>query len=75
MHMPIYEYLCVDCNNKFEKLQTLSSPPVGECPKCGGNVNKVFSVPSLKFNGAGFYKTDYAPSSSDPVPPPKPDGG
>lgn len=73
--MPIYEYLCDVCDYKFEKLQALSAAPVSECPKCKGSVKKVFSVPSLKFNGSGFYKTDYANPKPDSVPSPKPDGG
>jgi putative FmdB family regulatory protein len=34
--MPIYEYRCQDCGNKFEKLLRRSSEADGlECPSCG----------------------------------------
>jgi len=35
--MPIYEYLCKDCRNLFEKILTLAEydrEPIA-CPKCG----------------------------------------
>ena len=34
--MPIYEYRCEDCGNKFEKLvrRTADVPEI-ECPSCG----------------------------------------
>ena len=34
--MPIYEYRCDDCGNKFEKLvRRASDVPELECPSCG----------------------------------------
>jgi len=34
--MPIYEYRCEDCGNKFEKLvRRASDVPEIECPSCG----------------------------------------
>jgi putative FmdB family regulatory protein len=36
--MPIYEYLCQDCGNKFEKLVRRESDiPELACPSCGKN--------------------------------------
>lgn len=34
--MPIYEYLCNDCGNEFEKLMGFSDPKADspECPGC-----------------------------------------
>ena len=32
--MPIYEYRCEDCGNRFEKLVRGVNPQV-ECPSCG----------------------------------------
>ena len=32
--MPIYEYACRECTNRFDLLRTLSDPPP-ECPECG----------------------------------------
>jgi len=36
--MPIYEYLCTDCNHLFQKLQAVSAGSEGiRCPKCDGS--------------------------------------
>jgi len=33
--MPIYEYVCSECNKKFEKMRPLSeSDQPAECPEC-----------------------------------------
>jgi putative FmdB family regulatory protein len=32
--MPIFEYVCQDCGNKFEKLMRRDQDP-GACPSCG----------------------------------------
>jgi putative FmdB family regulatory protein len=33
--MPIYEYVCAECDNKFEQLRPLSqSDKPAECPRC-----------------------------------------
>lgn len=44
--MPIYEYQCLECGEKFDKLvRSTSSLPRIECPKCGGKkVKKLLSV-------------------------------
>jgi len=44
--MPIYEYYCKDCRNKFELLTPYTESEVDiECSKChGSNVRKLFSV-------------------------------
>jgi putative FmdB family regulatory protein len=44
--MPVYEYYCKDCRNKFELLTTYTDSEVDiECSKChGSNVRKLFSV-------------------------------
>jgi putative FmdB family regulatory protein len=34
--MPIYEYRCQECNERFSKLvRSLANPPEILCPKCG----------------------------------------
>ena len=43
--MPIYEFVCEKCGNKFESLFRTRSEAAPPCPACGGkNVKKVFSV-------------------------------
>lgn len=63
--MPLYEYQCTQCSERVEIIQRMSDPPYAHCPKCGGDMKKLFSAPAIQFKGSGFYKTDYAsPSAS-----------
>jgi putative FmdB family regulatory protein len=66
--MPLYEYQCQSCGEVVEILQNFSDPPYRHCPKCGGDMKKLFSAPAIQFKGSGFYKTDYASKSSAPPP-------
>jgi putative FmdB family regulatory protein len=58
--MPLYEYECDACGERFEKIQKFSDPLEDTCPKCGGRVHKLMSSPAIQFKGSGFYITDYA---------------
>ena len=59
--MPLYEYECEACGNRFEQIQKFSDPLVDTCPKCGkGPVHKLQSSPAFQFKGSGWYVTDYA---------------
>ncbi len=66
--MPIYEYICQECDNKFALLQSLYPPDNDTfCPKCSSNqVKKVISsfscnsaendsssMPAPRFGGGG----------------------
>ena len=62
--MPIYEYKCRDCGDQHEIIQKINDAPMSHCPKCGGEMKKMFSSPAIQFKGSGFYKTDYAAGSS-----------
>lgn len=62
--MPLYEYKCVQCGETAEIIQRSSDPPYSHCPKCGGDMKKLFSSPAIHFKGSGFYKTDYASATS-----------
>jgi putative FmdB family regulatory protein len=62
--MPLYEYECVACHERVEIIQKHSDPPHSVCPKCGSDMRKLISAPAIQFKGSGFYKTDYASSSS-----------
>ena len=64
--MPIYEYQCRQCNERQEIIQKFSDAPLTECTRCGGEMKKLISSPAIQFKGSGFYKTDYASSSSKP---------
>ena len=66
--MPIYEYQCDSCQQRFERFQRLEDPLMSACPSCGGAVHKRFSVPALQFKGSGWYVTDYARPQGGSVP-------
>jgi putative FmdB family regulatory protein len=58
--MPIFEYLCEDCGNKFEKLVRGSQSVI--CPSCGQeHLKQQFSTFSAHANGAS-HAQDMAPS-------------
>jgi putative FmdB family regulatory protein len=58
--MPVYEYRCTSCGERTEAQQHVGDPPLSKCPRCGGVLEKVVSVPALRFKGSGWYVTDYA---------------
>ena len=62
--MPLFEYQCTVCGERTEILQRFSDPPYSHCPKCGGDMKKLISSPAIQFKGSGFYKTDYASTST-----------
>jgi len=62
--MPLYEYRCLECGVRFERLQRVSDDPVAECPECGGPVERLLGVPALQFKGSGWYVTDYGKGSA-----------
>jgi putative FmdB family regulatory protein len=63
--MPLYEYQCDACGQRFEVIQKFSDPPVESCDACGGPVKKLLSSPAIQFKGSGWYITDYARKSGD----------
>jgi putative FmdB family regulatory protein len=59
--MPLYEYECEACGQRFERIQKFSDPIADTCPLCGeGPVHRLMSSPAIQFKGAGWYITDYA---------------
>lgn len=58
--MPIYEYKCNECGEHFEKRQSISDEPLKTCEKCGGGLEKQWSLSGFQFKGGGWYVTDYA---------------
>lgn len=62
--MPTYEYACKACGSHLEVVQAFTDDALTECPKCGGDLRKVFGAIGISFKGSGFYKTDSRPSSS-----------
>src|ERR671919_1317136 len=59
--MPLYEYECDACGQRFEVIQKFSDPPAEQCASCGqGPVRRLLSSPAIQFKGSGWYITDYA---------------
>jgi putative FmdB family regulatory protein len=65
--MPLYEYQCDNCNEKFEVMQKFADEPLTTHEKCGGGpVHRLVSAPSFNFKGSGWYVNDYAKAKSTP---------
>jgi putative FmdB family regulatory protein len=62
--VPLYEYKCVKCGRKTEKIENVDGPHLKKCPHCGGKVEALFSAPAIQFKGSGWYVTDYGGKSS-----------
>jgi putative FmdB family regulatory protein len=62
--MPLYEYACEKCGDRFEVMQKFSDEPLTTHEKCGGPVQRLISAPALQFKGSGWYVTDYAKGST-----------
>ena len=63
--MPLYEYQCEACGERFEAIRKFSDPPLEVCEKCGkGPVQRLVSSPAFQFKGSGWYITDYAKKGS-----------
>src|SRR5438132_5107348 len=72
--VPIYEYQCDDCADRFEVKQSMKDDPLTACPRCGKQVRRLISSPAIMFKGSGWYVTDYSdkmkPSAGSEAPAP-----
>ena len=58
--MPIYEFECAACGNRFDRLQKLSDPDPTVCPNCGAErVSRRVTAPAFRLSGSGWYETDF----------------
>jgi len=62
--VPLYEYKCLKCGRRTERIESVSGPHLKKCPHCGGKVESVITAPAIQFKGAGWYVTDYAGKKS-----------
>jgi putative FmdB family regulatory protein len=62
--VPLYEYKCLKCGRRTEKIENVSGPHLKKCPYCGGKVEVLISRSAIQFKGSGWYVTDYAGKSS-----------
>jgi putative FmdB family regulatory protein len=56
--MPTYEYVCVDCGERVEVVQSFSDGPLEMCVACGGKLRKVFFPVGIQLKGGGFYSSE-----------------
>jgi len=57
--MPLYEYQCESCGQRFEIRQSFKDEPLTVCPRCGGPIHRLIQAPAIVFKGSGFYATDH----------------
>jgi putative FmdB family regulatory protein len=62
--VPLYEYKCVKCGHRFEKIENVSASEIKKCPKCGARAERMVNAPAIQFKGTGWYVTDYGGKSS-----------
>jgi len=66
--MPIYEFVCTECKNNFEKLVKNSKQKV-PCPKCGSKkVEKKFSAFGMKVGDNFTSSVSSGCASCNPAP-------
>ena len=62
--MPIYEYVCTECDHAHEELQKISDPLLTDCPACAKPaLKKMISAPQFRLSGSGWYETDFKSSN------------
>jgi putative FmdB family regulatory protein len=67
--MPIYEYECQSCGERFDKLFTSISkrPPQIICPACESEeVQRLISAPAIHTGAKGSSRTDTTTTPSKP---------
>ena len=62
--MPLYDYKCHRCGKIFEVRQKFADEPLTVHDECGGELERLLSVPALQFKGSGWYVTDYGKGGS-----------
>jgi putative FmdB family regulatory protein len=67
--MPTYEYVCRNCGNRLEVVQSFHDDALTVCPSCSGELKKVFGSVGIVFKGSGFYKNDSRNATSSVTPP------
>ncbi|HZA26644.1 MAG TPA: FmdB family zinc ribbon protein [Actinomycetota bacterium] len=65
--MPTYEYVCVDCGNRFEVSQRIGDEPPSVCEVCGGRLRRVFHPVGIVLKGSGFYRTESRSKAKEPT--------
>ena len=67
--MPVYTFECKKCKKTMDRIQKFDEPnPVCNCITEGASMNRLMPMTGKpKFNGSGFYVTDYKEKTNKPV--------
>ncbi|MEZ5466349.1 MAG: zinc ribbon domain-containing protein [Lysobacterales bacterium] len=58
--MPIYEFECLSCGKRFDRLQKMSDPDPTDCPVCGpAEIKRALTAAAFRLKGGGWYETDF----------------
>ncbi len=58
--MPIYGYVCKNCDHRLDALQKMADEPLLECSVCGEpQLKRQLSAPRFRLKGKGWYETDF----------------
>lgn len=64
--MPIYEYICENCNEELEVIQKVADKPISLCPSCNQQgLKKKTSMSAFHLKGGGWYKDGYGNGKPD----------
>jgi putative FmdB family regulatory protein len=69
--MPTYDYTCLSCDKNFEISQKITEKPIVCCPDCSSDNFKRGiggGGATLRFEGSGFYITDYSKNKVSTLP-------
>lgn len=63
--MPTYDYVCTNCDHRWELFQSIKANPIRKCPACGKLKarREIGTGAGILFKGSGFYQTDYRSSA------------
>jgi len=65
--MPIYEFVCEDCQQEFETLVSISDKTLPKCPKCdSGKVKKKMSACGIRPHGIPTGSGGFKPPACSP---------
>src|ERR1035437_4678088 len=65
--MPLYDYRCRQCGETFEVRQHFADAVLTVHEGCGGELERLISLPALQFKGTGWYVTDYGRNGRTPA--------
>jgi putative FmdB family regulatory protein len=65
--MPLYDYRCHQCGETFEVRQKFADAVLTVHEGCGGELERLISLPAIQFKGTGWYVTDYGRNGKTPA--------